>query len=165
LKHLFKISFILAITISLVGCDQATKRIAKSELEYSSPKTFLRGIVQFYYAENTGAFMGVGAQLPYAIRFCMILFMAIIVITAFILFLLNMQKLDSIRIVALLLLLSGALGNLADRIFNNGRVIDFIVLGVGRIHTGIFNFADVLITVGIFTLLFAKIYYGKKNAT
>jgi signal peptidase II len=109
--------------------------------------------------------MGVGAQLPYAIRFCMILFMAIIVITAFILFLLNMQKFDSIRIVALLLLLAGALGNLADRISNNGRVIDFIVLGVGRIHTGIFNFADVLITVGIFTLLFAKIYYRKKNAT
>jgi signal peptidase II len=161
---LIKIFFILAITISLVGCDQATKRIAKSELEYSSPKTFLRGIVQFYYAENTGAFLGVGAQLPYIIRFGVILVMAIIVITAFILFLLYLQRLDAIRMVALLLLLTGSLGNLVDRISHNGRVIDFVVLGVGCIHTGIFNFADVMITIGIFTLLFVKIFYRKNAA-
>jgi signal peptidase II len=164
LKRLIKISFILAITISLVGCDQATKRIAKSELEYSSPKTFLRGIVQFYYAENTGAFLGVGAQLSYTIRFGVILFMAIIVMIALVLFLLYLQRFDTIRMVALLLLLAGSLGNLVDRISHNGKVIDFIVLGVGGIHTGIFNFADVLITVGIFTLLFAKIYYRKNAA-
>jgi signal peptidase II len=140
-----------------------TKRIAKSELEYSSPKTFLRGIVQFYYVENAGAFLGIGSQLPHTIRFIAILFVAIIVLTSLLLFLFYMQKLDTITIVALLLLLAGALGNLIDRITNNGKVIDFIILGVGCIHTGIFNIADVLISAGILTLLFARIFY-KANA-
>ncbi len=159
MKRFIKLLFILAIAISLVGCDQVTKRIAKSELEYSSPKTFLHGIVRFYYAENAGAFLGIGSQLPHTIRFIAILFIAIIEITALILFLFSMQKLNTITKVALLLLLTGALGNLVDRISNNGRVIDFIIFGFGCIHTGIFNVADVLIGAGIFILLFARIFY------
>jgi signal peptidase II len=164
LKRFIKLLFILVIAISLVGCDQVTKRIAKSELEYSSPKTFFRGIVQFYYAENAGAFLGIGSQLPHTVRFVMILLMAIVVITALFLFLFYLQRLDTIRIVALLLLLAGTLGNLIDRISNNGRVIDFIVLRVGYVHTGIFNVADVLITTGILTLLIAKIFCKAKAA-
>jgi len=48
---------------------------------------------------------------------------------------------------------SGGLGNLLDRIMNDGRVIDFMNLGIGTLRTAIFNVADVCITTGVVLLL------------
>jgi signal peptidase II len=48
----------------------------------------------------------------------------------------------------------GGIGNLLDRVFYDGRVIDFMNLGIGRLRTGIFNVADVYITIGILLLAF-----------
>ena len=39
-------------------------------------------------------------------------------------------------------LLAGGIGNLIDRVVNNGLGIDFINLGVGPVRTGIFSVAD-----------------------
>lgn len=57
-------------------------------------------------------------------------------------------------VVAWSLVLSGGLGNLVDRIINDGRVIDFMNIGIGSLRTGIFNVADVCITVGVVVLIF-----------
>jgi signal peptidase II len=45
-------------------------------------------------------------------------------------------------------LTGGGLGNLIDRVFNAGAVTDFVVVGVGPLRTGVFNWADVLIMAG-----------------
>lgn len=50
--------------------------------------------------------------------------------------------------VAWSLVLAGGLGNLLDRLIYDGRVIDFMNLGIGSLRTGIFNVADVCITIG-----------------
>ena len=58
---------------------------------------------------------------------------------------------------ALVLLASGAVGNLIDRV-RNGQVIDFLHLHVGAVlHWATFNVADVLITFGLLLLLFEQI--------
>jgi signal peptidase II len=58
---------------------------------------------------------------------------------------------------------AGGIGNLLDRLFNNGAVIDFIRLGIGPLRTGIFNMADVAIVTGVVTfLLFST--QGKQKA-
>jgi signal peptidase II len=46
------------------------------------------------------------------------------------------------------LVLSGGIGNLIDRIGNEGRVIDFMNLGIGSWRTGVFNVADIVILGG-----------------
>lgn len=56
-------------------------------------------------------------------------------------------------IFALALVLSGGSSNLIDRFANDGYVVDFINLGIGQIRTGIFNVADVAISVGFLMLL------------
>ena len=56
--------------------------------------------------------------------------------------------------VAWSLVLSGGIGNLLDRLFHEGRVIDFMNIGIGSLRTGIFNVADVCITIGISLLVF-----------
>ena len=45
------------------------------------------------------------------------------------------------------------IANLIDRVFRDGHVVDYMVLNVGPAHTGVFNIADIAITVGALYLL------------
>ena len=56
---------------------------------------------------------------------------------------------------AVALLLAGGIGNLLDRLFHGGLVIDFLNMGIGPLRTGIFNVADMAIMAG-FALLFLQ---------
>ena len=51
--------------------------------------------------------------------------------------------------ISLSLVVGGGFGNLADRIFNEGRVIDFMNIGIGSLRTGVFNVADIALSFGI----------------
>jgi signal peptidase II len=55
------------------------------------------------------------------------------------------------------LLFAGGVGNLIDRVTSGGSVVDFINLGIGLVRAGIFNVADVAITVGALILLSAAL--------
>jgi len=70
-------------------------------------------------------------------------------------FLLRARALTTCQRIGFSLFLAGGLGNWIDRLLNEGRVIDFVSLGVGALHTGIFNVADVAITAGILMVLVA----------
>ena len=59
------------------------------------------------------------------------------------------------------LIIGGGLGNLIDRILNQGAVIDFMNIGIGPIRTGVFNVADLAILAGIF--IFAAFYAKKRH--
>lgn len=48
-------------------------------------------------------------------------------------------------VVAIALVIGGRLSNLIDRLLHDGLVVDFLQVGVGPLHTGIFNRADVAI--------------------
>jgi len=67
-------------------------------------------------------------------------------------------------IFALALILAGGSSNLIDRFFNDGYVVDFINLGAGQIRTGIFNVADIAITVGVLMLVFQNWYRRPHDA-
>ena len=62
------------------------------------------------------------------------------------------------------MMLSGGIGNLWDRIVHDGRVIDFMNVGLGGLRTGIFNVADLCITVGVVLLLFESWRQWKQPA-
>lgn len=66
-------------------------------------------------------------------------------------------------VVAWSLVLSGGLGNLVDRIINDGRMIDFMNIGIGSLRTGIFNVADVYITVGVVVLVFQALQRPRRS--
>ena len=54
-------------------------------------------------------------------------------------------------------MVGGGFGNLIDRIFNEGRVIDFVNIGIGSLRTGLFNKADISITLGEVWFLFVYV--------
>lgn len=59
------------------------------------------------------------------------------------------------------LIASGALANVFDRILHGGGVIDFIDLSRIGISFPVFNCADVAVVVGVFFLLFREYWYDK----
>ncbi|MDR2306960.1 MAG: signal peptidase II [Paucimonas sp.] len=47
----------------------------------------------------------------------------------------------------------GGLSNLIDRVSRDGHVVDYLVLNLGPLHTGVFNLADIAIMAGAAVLL------------
>jgi len=73
------------------------------------------------------------------------------------LFLALKRGLTSSVVVALSLILSGGVGNIIDRLSHDGRVVDFMNMGIGAgrwsLRTGIFNVADLAIVGGLLLLV------------
>ncbi|MEM1349187.1 MAG: signal peptidase II, partial [Myxococcota bacterium] len=149
-----------AILVSLVlvfsvGCDQATKVVARDRLVGEPMASYFGDTIRIVYAENTGAFLSLGASLPDWLRMAIF----IVFVSAFLLgglwWTLRTPELSRRMIFAASLLIGGGIGNLIDRVVFDGRVTDFLNLGVGSLRTGIFNIADVWIMVGVAIMLTA----------
>lgn len=155
-KHpVLRLLLVCLLLVVCVGCDQAVKAIAKQTLSSSPPISLLQGIVQLQYAENPGAFLSLGANLPARTRFLWGVVFIGLTQVALLAYLFRSTSLSWSQKIGLSLFLGGGLGNLIDRIANDGHVIDFVSLGVGSLRTGIFNVADVAITAGVLLVLFA----------
>ena len=61
----------------------------------------------------------------------------------------------------LILIFSGAIGNLIDRILH-GEVIDFVDFFINRHHFPAFNIADSCITVGV-TMMVIDLFFGEAS--
>ena len=62
------------------------------------------------------------------------------------------------------LVVGGALGNLADRVFN-GAVFDYLFLHLGHISLFVFNFSDAAISIGALLLAADALYPSGKAAS
>ena len=163
MKIFKKILVILFALFLLVGCDFSTKRIAQKELKGEPTQFHLGGFVLLTYAENEGGMLSFGNEFPEIVR--IIIFQVFVAIMLFLVFLLIIFKknIKTVNRVAYLLFLSGGIGNLIDRIIYDGKVIDFVVLRIFDFHTGIFNLADLYITLGILLIILSKLISKKKT--
>jgi signal peptidase II len=152
-RHWFRFAAMVGILAMCVGCDQFTKQFARERLEGTPPRSFLADTVRLIYAENPGAFLGLGGQLPAHARWVLLVVINAGVAAVLLAVLLWHSKMSLLRAAACTLLLAGAVGNLIDRLRFDGLVIDFMNLGVGPLRTGIFNVADVAITLGAVLLV------------
>jgi signal peptidase II len=155
MKKYLRLPLVLLVLLCCVGCDQAVKALAKGALASSPPVLLLDGAVRLQYTENPGAFLSLGESLPAGVRFLLGVVLVGATHLALLVFLLRTRTLSTWQRVGFSLFLAGGLGNWLDRLLNEGRVIDFVSLGVGGLHTGIFNVADVAITAGILMVLVA----------
>lgn len=55
---------------------------------------------------------------------------------------LMVKPMDKYSFIIGVLVLAGGSGNLYDRVFNDGRVVDFIYLQIGPFHSEVFNVAN-----------------------
>ncbi len=152
-----RLGLVVLILILCTGCDQLTKSIARESLASSAPISLLNNSIRVEYIENPGAILGLGASLPGEIRLLLFILFVSIVLTLTFIFTISSRSLSRMQFVGLSLVAAGGVGNLVDRLFNNGAVIDFVQLGLGPFRTGIFNLADVAILTGIAMLLLSSL--------
>lgn len=160
-KYGMRLLIVLSAVIFLVGCDQTTKKAATTHLKDKAHKE-IAGIINLQYIENDGGMLSLGSKLPADVKF--VVFILIVTIFLFILFfhIIRNHKELILKQVSLILILSGGIGNLIDRVFNNGNVIDFIRIKIPLIESGIFNIADFYVTLGLTGLVILMFFNGKK---
>lgn len=131
----------------LIGIDQLTKIWAVARLENQMPIKLWEGVFHFEFIRNEGAAWGIfsGKQ-----GFLIVLTSVIIIAMIVYIFKLPKTKWGNIGRVAFVLVISGAVGNLIDRVLY-GNVRDFLYFKL--IDFPIFNVADILVVVGVGLLL------------
>ena len=149
------------LILAVVAVDQWTKVLARTHLS-PFPRTYAGGVVSLLHTENEGAFLSLGSTLPHTTR--TFIFTGVVAIA--VLLALGMLILDRVHgydAVAVALIAAGGIGNLIDRLFRDGRVTDFLYLAAGPLHTGVFNVADMAITLAVVWLLLSS-FAPKKAA-
>lgn len=151
-------TFVIFILLFLIfGFDQATKFWAVNHLLGKSAIIYFNGLFQFVYAENPGAFLGLGGGWSRDVRFIIFALIVFLGLGGMLWYLIKKENFK-INLYAYTFILAGGFGNLWDRVFHlDGHVIDFMLIEVwGPLRTGVFNVADIFIVIGVLLALFGE---------
>ncbi len=154
-KPLWRTLVFLLVIFVAVASDQITKALAKTYLVPGETIHVVGDLFVLIYAENEGAFLGLGADLPPRLRTWALVIFPTVLLVAFIIALFIREKNPPLlHILTMASIVGGGISNLYDRIFYDGRVIDFMNFGIGPVfRTGILNVADLWITFGAIILI------------
>jgi len=159
-KKPLKIYILLFVIVALVlVVDQMTKSYIVKSLRLYESMVVIQHFFSLTYTRNPGAAFGFLAEQDGAFRSIFFVSISGVALIFLIYFFIKTPAKDILSIVALSLILGGAIGNFLDRI-QRGEVIDFLDFYIGRHHWWIFNIADSAITVGI-SLLILQTFFNK----
>jgi signal peptidase II len=137
---------LLVAIVATIGCDRVTKYAAATTLADAPAQSFLADTFRLEYAENTGAFLSLGADWPAPVRRAIFDVGNALLLLALVAFAVR-GRWPGKAALGVALFVAGGASNLVDR-FLYGAVIDFMNVGIGPLRTGIFNVADMAIMLG-----------------
>jgi len=144
---------------ALAALDQIIKIWAIANLQGQPDREFLKigsfDWMHLHYVENRGA----AFSMLSGSRLFLIVLPVIIILLCFYL-LLRLGKRHRWMYPALTLIIAGGLGNLIDRLFRGGAVVDYLDLQLFRF--AVFNFADCCVTVGVILLMIGILFFEKE---
>ncbi len=155
-KKLALIIDFIAIAI-LIFLDQFTKHLAVVHLKDQESFVIIPKVLELTFLKNRGAAFGILQDQK--VFFVMIAVMILFVI-AYVLFQLPMEKKYMFLQIILVMIASGAAGNMIDRV-RNDYVVDFISFVI--INFPIFNVADIYVTVSTIVFIILFIFYYKEK--
>ena len=134
---------IAALTGLLVlGADQYTKYYIASHYALGQSHGFIPKILDITYVRNTGAAWGMLND-----RTWLLIGITSVVMLICVALVLKYGTKNKLLFWAMILVLSGGIGNMADRIFRGGSVVDFLQFDFWRSFP-VFNVADCAICMG-----------------
>ena len=149
---------IYGLIVVIVALDQWSKWAIKTSFNLYQSKPIIQDLLHFTYVTNDG--MAFGLSFPGGKH---VLLIMTILLTGFIVGFLWKEKNGHPLIkYGLALILSGAIGNLIDRLLY-GKVVDFLDLMIGDFHWYIFNIADSSVTIGMILFIIHSIYIEQKK--
>lgn len=145
----------IILAIVLIAIDQIIKYACV--LKLNEPVTLIPHFIELYYVENRGAAFGIMAGKTFFLTIVPVL---IIVGLVFYYKKLSDSKGDKYTKFAITLIVSGAIGNLIDRVFR-GYVVDMFHFTF--FDFPVFNFADILVVCGAIILVIVTFVYGEEK--
>lgn len=146
-----KRTLILSIVAVGIILDQGTKLLVHRTMPLYQSIPVIDGFFSLTHVRNRGAAFSILSQTPWRLPFFLAVTLVALVTVGVML-----KRVDSTRtleITGLSLILSGALGNLIDRL-RLGEVIDFLDIFWRGHHWPAFNVADSAICIGVGILIY-----------
>ncbi|MCI7758664.1 MAG: signal peptidase II [Oscillospiraceae bacterium] len=136
----------LLFAAAMVGIDRLTKWLVVTNMKEKGTTINLikfgdTEVLNLYYCENNGA-----AWSTLSGKTILLIVITSIVILGLLFLMVTKRVKRPVYMAAVSLIIGGGIGNLIDRIFNDGNVVDFIDFRI--INFPIFNFADICAVCG-----------------
>ena len=151
----------LGLSLVLIVLDQLSKWLAVDRLDFQQPVAFLPGFWNWTLTHNTGAafsFLADAGGWQHAV----FVGLAVVICVALSLALRRTPRADWRTALPFALIISGALGNVIDRL-RFGYVVDFIQWYWRDFYWPVFNIADSCIVVGAVLLVLFSLFPGKRR--
>ncbi|WP_375578508.1 signal peptidase II [Marivirga tractuosa] len=161
-KRLIKLLIGLILVISNISCDQITKNEVRKNISYNERIEVVNDNFVLTKVENTGAALGFGSEFHPTIKLFIFQLLPILVLIYLFYFLYKKEDISKLNFIAITFFIGGGIGNIIDRVLHNS-VTDFMYLELGPLHTGIFNMADVSVTIAAFLFIISSVIDKEKN--
>ena len=144
----------ILIILSLIGIDQFSKYLAIKYLKGVSSIPIVNDVFHLTYVENRGAAFGLFQNNQ-------IIFVIVAMIACIVgLYYLYKKDLNLLAKSSIILLISGAIGNMIDRV-RLGFVVDYFDFRI--VWEYVFNIADVFVVVGTILLCIYILFFEDKK--
>ena len=151
------------LSLGIVAADRATKATIEAYTPDDYHRVVVPGLVNLVHSHNPGIAFGLLADLGSKWLTALLVASSVAVIGV-LCWLLAAGRAGGRRSqLGLALILSGAVGNLIDRLLR-GSVTDFLDVRLGNYHWPAFNVADSAITLGA-VLLILELALGRRHPT
>jgi signal peptidase II len=147
-----KNNLFLIVTALLIGLDQLTKAWILATLKLHEGFPVIDGFFNIVHVRNPGAAFGFLAGASPMFRSVFFIAVTLAAILLILHYLRRTRVEERSLVFSLALILSGAVGNLIDRV-RFGEVVDFLDLYAGVHHWPAFNVADAAISTGAVLLV------------
>jgi signal peptidase II len=156
-----KNKYVLLFFVSgvLIVMDQYTKLMVSLHIPLNYSVKVVEGFFNFTHIRNSGVAFGLFASQQSEYKALMFIAISTIAIIAILVIFHQTPKEKKMVQTGLILIFSGAIGNLIDRILH-GEVIDFVDFFINRHHFPAFNIADSCITVGVIMMVI-DLFFGE----
>jgi signal peptidase II len=162
-KGFFLLFIVILISALNFAVDRVTKVYAVEQIKGEGTIRVVGNIFILHYAENDGAFLGLGGGMPEPVKSVLLILLPALIVAVAVFYTAFSGNIPPGQLVSLSCVIGGGIGNLYDRIFNDGIVIDFLNFGIGNLRTGILNVADLSVTFGALAFIFLQFRAEKRS--
>jgi signal peptidase II len=159
-KGILRTAVILSIVMLNMGCDQFTKNLIRERVGNHEQIELISDHFTLTRVENTGAFLSLGDSLPAPLKDILLSVIPLLALTMGLGYVLFRTSLPPVVLTGVCFILGGGMGNIYDRL-QYGSVTDFLHINLGFLRTGIFNMADLSISIGVFIIILQL--FSRKN--
>ncbi len=139
---------LLIVCIGVLLLDQWTKHLVQENLPLYQAVEMIPGFFNLVHVRNTGGAFGIFGGRGGGLASILFVVVSVVAIGSILFFFFKAKEEEKTLSISLSLILSGALGNLVDRV-QYGEVVDFLDFHLRGYHWPAFNIADSAICVGI----------------